>query len=140
MRITQEEIFGPVLVATPFDEFDDVIKAANNVNTRYGLGAGVFTSDVSKAHKVASRLQSGNVWINCYATVDPQCARFGRAACNASSCSERATSSSIKFRQRQENYNSKSNCIGGSRERSQWRSFTFVQLQANDTHRAASGR
>lgn len=69
MRITQEEIFGPVLVATPFDEIDEVVAAAND--TRYGLGSGVFTSDVNKAHKVASRLQAGNVWINCYGNVHP---------------------------------------------------------------------
>lgn len=64
MRIVQEEIFGPVLVATPFDDVDEVIQAANN--TRYGLGAGVFTTDVNKAHFMADRIDAGNVWVNCY--------------------------------------------------------------------------
>lgn len=69
MRIVREEIFGPVLVATPFTDFDEVIAAAND--SRYGLGAGLFTRDVNKVHKAASRLQAGNVWVNCYGTVHP---------------------------------------------------------------------
>jgi len=69
MTIVREEIFGPVLVATPFDDLDAVVRQAND--TRYGLGAGVFTNDVSKAHYLASRLQTGNVWVNCYGTVHP---------------------------------------------------------------------
>ena len=69
MRIVQEEIFGPVLVATPFDEVGDVLRAANN--TRYGLGAGVFTTDVNKAHHLADRIESGNVWVNCYGVMHP---------------------------------------------------------------------
>lgn len=64
MRIVREEIFGPVLVATPFDDMADVIRAAND--TRYGLGAGVFTTDVNKAHHMADRIDAGNVWVNCY--------------------------------------------------------------------------
>ena len=69
MRIVQEEIFGPVLVATPIDDIDDLVRAANA--TRYGLGAGVYTTDVNKAHLVADRLQAGNVWINGYGTMHP---------------------------------------------------------------------
>ncbi len=69
MRIVQEEIFGPVLVATPIDDIDDIVAAAND--TRYGLGSGIFTTDVNKAHRVASRLQAGNVWINCYGVMHP---------------------------------------------------------------------
>ncbi len=68
-RISREEIFGPVLVATPMDDMEEILRVAND--TRYGLGAGVFTRDVSKAHKIAARLQSGNVWVNCYGTVHP---------------------------------------------------------------------
>lgn len=64
MRIAREEIFGPVLVATRFDDLNEVIDEAND--TRYGLGSGIFTRDVNKAHLVAGRLRAGNVWINCY--------------------------------------------------------------------------
>ena len=68
MRITQEEIFGPVLVAMPFEDLDEVEALAND--TPFGLGSGVFTSNVSVAHKVASRIRAGNVWINCYGVLD----------------------------------------------------------------------
>jgi len=69
MRIMREEIFGPVLVATPFDSLDEVVRAAND--TRYGLGAGIFTSDVNKAHLLAERIEAGNVWVNCYGVMHP---------------------------------------------------------------------
>jgi phenylacetaldehyde dehydrogenase len=69
MRIVKEEIFGPVLVATPFDDMDELVRAAND--TRYGLGAGVFTTDVNKTHFLADRIQAGNVWVNCYGVMHP---------------------------------------------------------------------
>jgi len=69
LQIAREEIFGPVLVATPWDDLDDLIKSAND--TRYGLGAGIFTTHLSKAHRVAERLQAGNVWVNCYGSMHP---------------------------------------------------------------------
>lgn len=69
MKIVQEEIFGPVLVATPFDELEEVLQLAND--TRYGLGAGVFSRDVNKVHYLADRLQAGNIWVNSYGTVHP---------------------------------------------------------------------
>jgi acyl-CoA reductase-like NAD-dependent aldehyde dehydrogenase len=69
MRIVQEEIFGPILVATPVDDLNEIIRIAND--TRYGLGAGIFTNDVNRAHLIAERLQSGNVWVNCYGVVHP---------------------------------------------------------------------
>lgn len=69
MRVSREEIFGPVLVATPIDDLDEIVRHAND--SRYGLGAGVFTGDVNKAHRLAERLQVGNVWINCYGVVHP---------------------------------------------------------------------
>lgn len=69
MRIVREEIFGPVLVATPVDDLDEIVALAND--TRYGLGAGIYTQDVNKAHLVAERLQAGNVWINGYGTMHP---------------------------------------------------------------------
>jgi acyl-CoA reductase-like NAD-dependent aldehyde dehydrogenase len=68
MRITQEEIFGPVLVAMPFEDLDEMTALANA--TPFGLGSGVFTSNVSVAHKAASRIRAGNVWINCYGILD----------------------------------------------------------------------
>lgn len=64
MRIAQEEIFGPVLSIIEFDDVEDAIRIAND--TPYGLAAGVWTSDISKAHRVAKSLRAGSVWINQY--------------------------------------------------------------------------
>lgn len=72
--ITKEEIFGPVLVATPFKDVDAVIAAAND--TRYGLAANIWTKDISRAHLTARRLQAGIVWINTHGMNDPA-APFG---------------------------------------------------------------
>ncbi len=72
--IVREEIFGPVLVATPFDDVDEVVKLAND--TRYGLAANVWTRDLSRAHLTARRLQAGVVWINTHGMNDPS-APFG---------------------------------------------------------------
>ena len=68
MKIVREEIFGPVVVAEPFQSLDEIAAVANN--TVYGLGAGVWTKDVSKAHAMAKRLRAGTVWINCYNIFD----------------------------------------------------------------------
>jgi acyl-CoA reductase-like NAD-dependent aldehyde dehydrogenase len=68
MRIAREEIFGPVVAAIPFKDADDAVLQSND--TRYGLGAGVWTRDVGKAHRVARSLQAGTVWINCYNVYD----------------------------------------------------------------------
>lgn len=68
MKVVREEIFGPVVVAMPFKTIDDVVSAAND--TTYGLAAGVWTQDISKAHNIASRLSAGTVWINCYNIFD----------------------------------------------------------------------
>jgi gamma-glutamyl-gamma-aminobutyraldehyde dehydrogenase len=64
MTIAKEEIFGPVLSVITFDGMDEAIRIAND--TIYGLAAGVWTSDISKAHKTAKALRSGMVWINHY--------------------------------------------------------------------------
>ncbi|HWE62905.1 MAG TPA: 5-carboxymethyl-2-hydroxymuconate semialdehyde dehydrogenase [Chloroflexota bacterium] len=62
MRIAQEEIFGPVLVAMPFDDEAEAIRLANDV--RYGLAAYLWTGDLARGHRVAAQLQSGMVWVN----------------------------------------------------------------------------
>jgi len=69
MRIAQEEIFGPVISAISFKDSDDLIKRANA--TTFGLGSGVWTTNVSKAHQVAKALRAGSVWVNCYQAMDP---------------------------------------------------------------------
>lgn len=74
MRIAQEEIFGPVVSIIPFDTVEDVIEQAND--SIYGLGAGIWTRDIGRAHGVARAIKSGMVWINSYGAVDPA-APFG---------------------------------------------------------------
>ena len=68
MRVVREEIFGPVVVAAPFQSLDDIAQQANN--TVYGLGAGIWTQDISKAHALAKKIRAGMVWINCYNVFD----------------------------------------------------------------------
>lgn len=68
LRIAREEIFGPVVTAMPFDGIEELAELAND--TDYGLGAGVFTRNLSTAHRAAKLIRSGNVWINCYAILD----------------------------------------------------------------------
>jgi len=63
-RAWQEEIFGPVLVVTPFDTEEQVIELANG--TQYGLAAMVWTENLSRAHRVAAALDCGVVWVNCF--------------------------------------------------------------------------
>jgi phenylacetaldehyde dehydrogenase len=68
MRIVREEIFGPVVVAAPFQSLDEIAAAAND--SEYGLGAGIWTKDISKAHALAKKIKAGSVWINCYNVFD----------------------------------------------------------------------
>src|SRR5579863_8602784 len=68
MKVVREEIFGPVVVAAPFRSVDDIAKEAND--SPYGLGAGIWTRDISKAHALAKKLRAGTVWINCYNIFD----------------------------------------------------------------------
>jgi phenylacetaldehyde dehydrogenase len=69
MSIVREEIFGPVLVASPFDDADEIEPVAND--TVYGLAATIFTNHIGRAHRLAKRLKAGAVWINCFGVFDP---------------------------------------------------------------------
>jgi len=66
--LVREEIFGPVLVAQRFDDLESLAARANA--SEFGLGAGVWTTDVRRAHKMAALLEAGTVWINCYGYFD----------------------------------------------------------------------
>lgn len=68
MTIAREEIFGPVASLLAFDREDEVILRANN--TTYGLGGGVWTSDIARALRVATKLRTGTVWVNNYLLFD----------------------------------------------------------------------
>ncbi len=68
MSVVREEIFGPVVCAIPFDSPEEIVPIANETN--YGLAAGVFTRDISKANRTAKRLRAGTVWINTYHVFD----------------------------------------------------------------------
>ncbi len=70
MRIVREEIFGPVCVVLGFDTDEEAINAAND--TDYGLAASLFTQNVTRAHKLARKLQAGTVWINSSGEGSPQ--------------------------------------------------------------------
>ncbi|MEM6281590.1 MAG: aldehyde dehydrogenase family protein [Chloroflexota bacterium] len=67
-KINREEIFGPVVCAMPFDDASDVLKRAND--THFGLAAGLWTTNLSKAHRFASKLQAGTIWINTWGNTD----------------------------------------------------------------------
>jgi len=75
-KLAQEEIFGPVLSIVEFDDVEDAIEKANNVI--YGLAGSVHTTNLSKAHYLARKLNVGNVWINCHGVADPTSPYGGR--------------------------------------------------------------
>ncbi|MEW6642891.1 MAG: aldehyde dehydrogenase family protein [Pseudomonadota bacterium] len=69
MRIVQEEIFGPVLVAMPFDDLDEIARKAND--SPFGLGASIWSRDLSKVHRLIPKIKAGTVWVNCHNLIDP---------------------------------------------------------------------
>jgi aldehyde dehydrogenase (NAD+) len=69
MRLAREEVFGPVLAVMPFRDVEEALIRANA--TDYGLGSGLWTNDLSRAHRLAESLQAGTVWVNCYQQMDP---------------------------------------------------------------------
>jgi phenylacetaldehyde dehydrogenase len=68
MKVVREEIFGPVVTVMPFSDVDDLVAKANN--TQFGLAAAIWTRDIKNAHRIASELRAGTVWINCYGVLD----------------------------------------------------------------------
>jgi phenylacetaldehyde dehydrogenase len=68
MKVIREEIFGPVVAAMPFSDPQQLTAEANN--SVYGLAAGIWTRDTSKAHRLAAHIRAGTVWINCYNVFD----------------------------------------------------------------------
>jgi aldehyde dehydrogenase (NAD+) len=69
MKIVKEEIFGPVVVLTPFETEEEVINAAND--SVYGLASAVFSQNITRAHRVAGALKAGTIWVNCYNELHP---------------------------------------------------------------------
>ncbi|AJO79742.1 aldehyde dehydrogenase [Pseudomonas sp. MRSN 12121] len=67
--LVQEEIFGPVLVAIPFDDEADALRMAND--SPYGLGASLWSNDLAAVHRMIPRIRSGSVWVNCHSALDP---------------------------------------------------------------------
>lgn len=67
--LVQEEIFGPVLVAQPFDDIEDAIRLAND--SPFGLGASIWSNNLSQVHRMIPRIRAGSVWVNCHTALDP---------------------------------------------------------------------
>jgi phenylacetaldehyde dehydrogenase len=74
-RLMREEVFGPVVTVTGFDEPDEAIAFAND--SPYGLAASVWTLNLSAAHRLAARIHAGTVWINCHSYFSPELPKGG---------------------------------------------------------------
>jgi acyl-CoA reductase-like NAD-dependent aldehyde dehydrogenase len=75
MRVVREEIFGPVVAVMPFEDEAEVVRLAND--TEFGLAAGVWTTNLARAHRMAARLEAGTVWVNTYRAMSPMSPRQG---------------------------------------------------------------
>jgi phenylacetaldehyde dehydrogenase len=69
IRVVQEEIFGPVVVAQRFDDLDEIAAAANKTN--YGLAASIWSNDLTAVNRLVPKIRAGTVWVNCHGFVDP---------------------------------------------------------------------
>jgi phenylacetaldehyde dehydrogenase len=69
IKVVQEEIFGPVVVAQRFDDLDEIAKAANSTN--YGLAASIWSNDLTAVNRLIPKIKAGTVWVNCHGFVDP---------------------------------------------------------------------
>ena len=68
MKVVREEIFGPVVVAMPYDDLDEVARRAND--TPYGLAASIWSNDLARVHRLIPKIQAGTVWVNCHNILD----------------------------------------------------------------------
>lgn len=68
MKIVQEEIFGPVIVAMPYSDLDDIARQAND--TPYGLGASIWSNNLSRVQRLIPKIKAGTVWVNCHNMLD----------------------------------------------------------------------
>jgi len=68
MKVVREEIFGPVVVAMPYDDLDEVARRAND--TPYGLAASIWSNDLARVHRLIPKIKAGTVWVNCHNILD----------------------------------------------------------------------
>ena len=68
MRVVREEIFGPVVVAQPYDDLDEIARRAND--TPYGLAASIWSNDLSRVHRLIPKIKAGTVWVNCHNIIE----------------------------------------------------------------------
>ena len=68
MKVVREEIFGPVVVALPYEDLDEVARRAND--TPYGLAASIWSNDLSRVHRLIPKIKAGTVWVNCHNMLD----------------------------------------------------------------------